>query len=140
MVQMKVGKEYGVYLLGVDILGGQVGHELAFPSPDGFDGAWAVAGIDENRLSLGTDQVAPDFDEHVVLYKSVGIAFPVGRPSLQRRPRKKLGEGHREWQIHIGEGDYLNATHIHREIRHFNPLVFTAAASQSRNSKRCGPV
>ena len=91
MVQMKVGEEYGVYLLRVDILGGQVGHELALPPPDGFDGARAVAGVNENRLSLGTDQVAPDLDEHVVLYETRRDSVPCRAPKPPATAPGKAG-------------------------------------------------
>ena len=52
----------------------EVVHELTFEAADGLDGAGAVAGVDEDGLLRGVEEVAADFDEHQVFVEGVGAA------------------------------------------------------------------
>ena len=62
VVAVEVGEEDGVDFVGLDILGLKVVHKLAFEAADGLDGPGAVAGVYEDGLVGGAEQVAADFD------------------------------------------------------------------------------
>ena len=116
VVAVEVGEEDGVDFVGLDVLGEEVVHELAFESADGFYGAGAVAGVDEDGLLRGAEEVAADFDEHEVVMEGVGVALAVGFPGFGGDFGPELVEGHGEGEAHVGEGDDLDVADGHGEV------------------------
>ena len=118
VVGVQVRDEHRVDFLGGDPLGGQVVHQLAPAPADGLDGPLAVARVDQDGPVRRTHQVTADLDEHVILLERVGIQLLVLLPRILRGVGKQLGERHGKGEVHIGEGDDLNATYFQGEVGH----------------------
>ena len=94
----------------------EVVHKLAFQAADGLDGAGAVAGVDEDRLLWGAEEVAADFDEHEVFAEGVGVALAIFVPCVGGDFGPELVEGHGEGEAHVGEGDDLDVADGEGEV------------------------